>query len=96
MTPDKRWDWFAAYRPLWLASRTDFFATTGGRDVTGRSERFAGHQVEARLRYWLIPIKLRFEFDGLLLAKGRFLQDAPNAPASRWTRYTSFNLTAAF
>lgn len=92
-TPGKRWDWFATYRPLWLASRTDVFASSGVRDAAGR---FAGHQAEARLRYWLIPARLRFEFDGLLLAKGRFLQDAPNAPAGRWTRYTSFNLTTAF
>lgn len=95
-TPDKRWDWFAAYRPMWLASRTDAFSTTGVRDSSGRSGNFAGHQVEARVRYWLIPSRLRFEFDGLLLAKGRFLKDAPNAQPGKWTRYTSFNLIASF
>lgn len=95
-TPDKRWDWFATYRAMWLASRTDAFSTTGVRDSSGRSGNFAGHQVEARVRYWILPARLRFEFDGLLLAKGRFLQDAPNAPPAKWTRYTSFNLTASF
>jgi len=95
-TPAKRWDWFAAYRALWLASRTDAFSTTGVRDAAERSGRFAGHQMEARLRYWVVPSRLRFEFDGLLLAKGRFLRDAPNAPAGKWTRYSSFNLTASF
>ena len=34
--------------------------------------------------------------DGLLLAKGRFLREAPNAPSDRWTKYGSFNLTASF
>lgn len=95
-TPDKRWDWFAVYRAMWLASRTDAFSTTGVRDSAGRSGSFAGHQAEARVRYWIIPSRLRFEFDGLLLAKGRFLQDAPNAPPRKWTRYSSFNLTASF
>lgn len=95
-TPDKRWDWFAVYRAMWLASRTDAFSTTGVRDGSGRSGNFAGHQIEARVRYWVIPSRLRFEFDGLLLARGRFLQDAPNAPSGKWTRYTSFNLTASF
>ncbi|MGK2910679.1 MAG: alginate export family protein [Sphingobium sp.] len=95
-TPSKRLDWFATYRAMWLAADEDSFSTTGVRDATGRSGNFAGHQVEARLRYWLLPKKLRFEFDGLLLAKGRFLRDAPNAPPKRWTRYTSFNLTASF
>jgi hypothetical protein len=96
VTPGKRWDAFAVYRAMWLDARTDAFSTTGVRDATGQSGRFAGHQLEGRLRAWIIPARLRFEFDGLLLAKGRFLRDAPNAPARRWTRYTSFNLTASF
>ncbi|AEG51530.1 hypothetical protein Sphch_3950 [Sphingobium chlorophenolicum L-1] len=95
-TPDKRWDWFAVYRAMWLASRTDAFSTTAVRDSSGRSGSFAGHQLEGRLRYWIVPARLRFEFDGLLLAKGRFLTDAPNAPAGKWARYTSFNVTASF
>ena len=95
-TPSKRLDWFAAYRPMWLASSQDSFSTTGVRDVSGQSGDFAGHQLEARLRYWLVPARLRFEADGLLLAKGRFLREAPNAPAGRTTRYGSLNLTASF
>lgn len=94
--PSKRIDLFAAYRPLWLAARQDSFATTGVRDASGRSGDFAGHQAEARVRYWLIPARLRAEWNGLLLAKGRFLRDAPNAPPGRWTRYASFNVTASF
>jgi hypothetical protein len=66
------------------------------RDASGRSGDFAGHQIEARIRYWLVPAQLRFEFDGLLLAKGRFLLDTPNAPPGNWTRYGSFNVTASF
>ena len=95
-TPSKRLDWFAAYRPMWLAAREDSFSATGVRDATGNSGTFAGHQLEARLRYWLMPTRLRFEFDGLVLAKGRFLRNAPNAPAEKLTRYGSFNLTAGF
>lgn len=95
-TPDKRCDWFAVYRAMWLASRTDAFSTTGVRDSSGQSGSFAGHQLEGRIRYWILPARLRFEFDGLLLAKGRFLRDAPNAPSGKWTRYTSFNMTASF
>ncbi|MET0248342.1 MAG: alginate export family protein [Sphingobium sp.] len=94
--PSKRLDWFATYRPLWLAARRDSFSSTGVRDASGASGDFAGHQWEARIRYWLVPTRLQFEFDGLLLAKGRFLQDAPNATEGRWTRYTSFNLIAIF
>jgi hypothetical protein len=95
-SPDKRLDWFLSYRAMWLDSATDGFATTGVRDASGRSGKFVGHQVEGRIRYWLIPSRLRFEYDGLLLAKGRFLRDAPNAPPKAWTVYNSFNLTASF
>lgn len=95
-SPSKRLDGFVAYRPLWLASRTDSFSTTGVRDLAGRSGRFAGHQIDARLRYWLVPKRLRLEWNGVLLAKGRFLRDAPNAPPGRTTRYMSLNATASF
>lgn len=95
-TPSKRLDAFAAYRPLWLASRYDSFSTTGVRDASGNAGHFAGHQIEARLRYWLIPKRLRLEWDGLLLAKGQFLKDAPNAPQGGTTIYNSFNATISF
>jgi hypothetical protein len=32
----------------------------------------------------------------VLLAKGRFLRNAPNAPRGRWTGYVSMNANAAF
>lgn len=95
-TPSRRLDLFAAWRALWLASATDAFSTTGVRDASGQAGDFAGHQIEARLRYWLIPNRLRYEVNALLLAEGRFLREAPNAPAGRATRYASFNLTASF
>jgi hypothetical protein len=92
----KRTDGLLTYHPMWLASSTDSFATTAVRDPRGRSGRFAGHQLDARVRHWLIKDALRFEFDGVLLRKGRFLRRAPNAPPKAWTRYLSFNLLASF
>lgn len=96
IAPTKRLDAFAAWRPLWLASRFDAFSTTGVRDASGNGGRFAGHQIEARIRYWLIPKRLRLEWNGLLLAKGRFLRDAPNAPPGGNSVYNSFNATIGF
>lgn len=92
-TPSTRVDLMGSYRPMWLASRTDAFSTTGVRDATGRSSSFAGQQIDARIRWWAIPDRLRFEADAVLLLKGRFLKTAPNAPAGGDTRYISFNLT---
>lgn len=93
--PSKRTDLMATLRPMWLAAREDSFSSTGVRDVSGRSGRFAGTQFDGRVRHLLTPW-LRLELDAVLLAKGRFLRDAPNAPAGRWTRYVSMNATATF
>lgn len=96
LAPSPRLDAFIGYRPLWLANSRDAFSTTGVRDASGASGRFAGHQVDMRMRYWLLPARLRFEADGVLLAKGRFLREAPNTNATTDTRYVCFNMTATF
>ncbi|WP_084253503.1 alginate export family protein [Sphingomonas pituitosa] len=89
--PDARTDLMLSYRPMWLAARTDAFASTGVRDARGRSGDFAGHQLDGRVRYRLSKA-VRLEADAVLLAKGRFLRDAPNAPPERWTKYGVLNL----
>jgi hypothetical protein len=94
--PGKRFDVFAVYRAMWLAERTDAFSTTGVRDTSGLSGSFAGHQIESRLRYWLVPGFLRGELNGVWLAKGRFLETAPNAPRTGDTHYLATGLTATF
>lgn len=94
--PGKRIDLFAVYRAMWLADRTDAFSTTNVRDATGRSGSFAGHQIEGRVRYWLVPGLLRGEVNAIWLSKGRFLQTAPNAPQTGDARYVSTVLMATF
>lgn len=93
--PDLRTDAMATLRPIWLASRFDAFSSTGVRDATGRSGDFAGVQLDTRVRHQPLPW-LRLEVDAVVLAKGRFLRTAPNAPPGRWTRYLSLNATASF
>ena len=94
--PSRRWDAMATYHALWLASRSDAFSTTGVRDASGTSGRFAGHQIDARLRYWVVPQALRAEINAVWLAKRGFLHDAPNAPATGDTHYLATGLTASF
>jgi len=96
IAPNPRWDAFVTYRAFWLADRTDAFATTGVRDPAGHSGAFAGHQFDARIRYWLRPDHYRLEVDGAILAKGRFLEDAPNSTAGHATAYGSVNVSAIF
>lgn len=93
VTPTKKIDAFASARALWSASAIDSFSTTGIRDATGGSGRFAGYQVEGRVRYWLIPKKLRAELNAALLIKQGILVDAPNAPPFGNTRYASIALS---
>lgn len=94
--PSPRWDAMGTYHALWLADRHDAFASTGVRDASGKSGRFAGHQIDARLRYWLIPQALRAEINAVWLVKGRFLHDAPSAPATGDTHYLATGLMASF
>ena len=94
-TPNKRLDLMLSYRLLWLAQATDSFSGTGVRDASGHAGSFAGQQLDARARAWIIPQRLRFEVDGVWLAKGRFLTDAPNAPPTGDSKYLSLNLTAS-
>lgn len=92
----KRFDAMTMYRALWLRKEADTFAATGVRDAAGTSGKWAGNQVELRLRYWLAPGRLQLEGGGAYLDKGRFLREAPNAPATGDTRYGYVSLLATF
>jgi len=96
VTPSPRWDGFVTARAMWLDAAEDAFSTTSVRDPSGRAGRFAGRQVEGRVRYWLIPDRLRAEFNGAWLDKGRFLRQAPNAPATGDTHYLSMSVIRTF
>lgn len=87
VTPSSIWDAFVIYRALWLDSPTDTFGATKLTDRSGQSGNFAGHQIEGRLRYWLIPDAMLLETGAAYLFKGRFLRDAPNAPDAGDTVY---------
>ena len=96
MAPGKWLDLTANWHPMWLASRTDAFSTTGVRDATGRSGRFAGHMVDSRARWWAVPKRLRAELNANWIAKGRFLTQAPNAPRAGDVHYIALAMTALF
>ncbi len=96
VAPDERWDGFLHYSANWLDSASDSFATTGVRDPDGGSGRFAGHELEARVRYWLVPDILRMDVGGAVLVNGRFLDDAPNANGYGDPAFGYVELTANF
>ncbi len=96
VTPSPRWDAFVAARVMWLEAREDSFSTTAVADPSGASGRYAGAQLEGRVRRWLIPNRLRAEVNSVWLDKGRVLRRAPNAPRTGDERYVSTSLTAQF
>lgn len=87
VAPSKRSDAFVALRSAWAQNVRDSFASTGVRDASGAAGRLAGHQVEARLRHWIVPGRLQIDTGGAVLIKRGLLRDAPNAPATGNTRY---------
>ncbi|RVU03279.1 hypothetical protein EOE18_16665 [Novosphingobium umbonatum] len=95
VTPSKATDAFLGYRALWLADAHDSFSNTSVRDAKGQSGTFAGHQIDMRLRHWLVPKRLRFELDSAFILRGEFLERAPNRPAGD-TKYVSLNVTGFF
>jgi hypothetical protein len=94
--PSAALDFFLLYRANWLDQASDSFAATGVRDKNGASGRFAGHQIETRARQWLVKDRYRLELGGAWFAKGRFLREAPNAPATGNTLYGYAALYASF
>lgn len=96
LTPSERWDAFVGYRAAWLESRTDAFASTGVRDPAGSAGRFAGHQIEARLRYWIVPGLLRLDSGAAVLLHGRFLERAANSNRFGDTVYGYSDVTLTF
>ncbi|MEO0480415.1 MAG: alginate export family protein [Planctomycetota bacterium] len=70
---------FFAYRVAWLQSESDAAPAGGVRDPSGATGNFLGQQIEARLRYELIPKSVRLEMGAAYVFAGDVLDDAPNA-----------------
>ena len=91
--PTKRLDLMAAVRPGWAETARDAFAATGVKDPGGASGRFAGTQLEGRVRYWLVPGLMQSDMGAAALFKGRLLRSAPNGRDNGDTLYGYWDLT---
>lgn len=94
--PSKRIDGSLSARLAWLQRATDSFAKTGVADPLGYAGHFAGTQYEASLGYWIVPKSIRFALGAAYLSKGRFLEQAANAPDTGDTRYVLSDVTFSF
>lgn len=77
--PGKRLDLMVSWRLTWAAASRDSFSTSNVRDPSGASGRFAGTQLDGRIRYWILPQRLRAEVNAVWFDRGGLLRDAPNA-----------------
>lgn len=96
LVPTSRIDAFAVYRALWLAAVADAFASTDVRDAAGRSGRYAGQQIDVRVRAWTVPTVMRLEIGVTHLMKGPFLRSAPNATREGNTTFVYGDVTYTF
>lgn len=94
--PSSRWDGFLHYAAVWLDEANDAFGRTGVIDPAGASGKFAAHQIEARVRYWLVPKNVRLDIGGAYLIAGEFLTNAPNATGEGDTKYLYTDIEFTF
>jgi hypothetical protein len=95
-TPSARLDVMGTWRLMWAADRHDSFSTTGIRDASGASGRFAGQQLDGRVRYWIVPQRLRAEVNGVWLMRAGLLRNAPNASPHGDTHYLAAAITLSY
>lgn len=93
LAPARCLDAFVAYRSFWLAAARDAWTTADVRDPSGSSGRFLGQQLEARVRWHILPRNLVFEIGAAALFRGRFAVVAPggrdDTPLYGYTQLTA-------
>lgn len=94
--PNARTDLFLNVQLAYLDKATDKFDVPNLIDPTGQSGRFIGQTIDARVRRWLIPDRLRWDIGGSVFLHGEFLDNVPNGPDSDRTLYGFTQFVAKF
>lgn len=96
LNPASNWNLMAHWKANWLATARDQFARTGVQDMSGASDRFAGHFIEVRSQTWLKQNKLRLELGAAKFFNGAFFDTAPNATGQGNPTYGYVQVNAWF
>lgn len=88
---NKRFDGRIHFLVSHLESATDRWRQARLVDPTGASGSYIGTNVDSRLRYWIVPKKVRFEVGASILFKGRFTLTAPGAVANTDDTYYGYS-----
>ncbi|MBK8978027.1 MAG: alginate export family protein [Planctomycetes bacterium] len=67
-----------AWRGVWLAEKRDQWTSAGVQDPTGAAGSHVGDQIEARVRWNIVPKSLQLDVGAAVLIAGDFQKDAPN------------------
>ena len=76
LQPAKSVSVMIAYRGVWPAEARDSWTSAGLRDASGNSGNHVGEQIEARVRWELIPKSFDVELGGAVLLAGSFQESA--------------------
>ncbi len=96
MKPHPRVTGFVAHRAFWLAEKQDAWTTAGVRDAAGATDGFIGQQIEARVRWNILPGEVQLEAGAAHLFEGDFISDAPNANGQGDATYAYLQLALTF
>lgn len=77
LQPTRKIGFMTALRGIWLAEAKDAWVPANLRDPTGNSGKHVGDQIEARLRFEMLPKSLQFEVGGAYLFADSFQERAP-------------------
>ncbi len=85
-----------SHRFLWLAEGRDAWTAAGRVDPTGAAGTELGQQMEARVRWQMIPGNLRWDVGYTHLFAGDFVREAPAAVGKGDARFCYAELTLQF
>ena len=77
--PNARTDCMIAWRWLWLAQGDDQWTTARLTDSAGVTDNYVGNQIEARVRYDIVPKNVRLDVGAAHLFAGNFIEDVANS-----------------
>ena len=82
------------YSAAFLASRTDQWVVAKLQDPTGEAGRFIGHELDSRIRYWMVDDIARLELGASVLKHGSFSRNAPDSSNKKatWFGYSALSV----
>jgi hypothetical protein len=95
LRPGERTRVMTAVRGVWLAEASDAWVPAALQDPTGQSGRHVGDQIEASIRYDLLPKNVDLEVGGAYLFAGSFQERAPGGRGQD-TAYAYVQMTLTF